>query len=469
MIGAGQTLDGTYQLGQPIGEGGMGVVYEATHARLAGRYAIKVLLRSLVDSPAAQARFDREAQVTSLLQHPNVVQVIDHNTAADGTPYLVMEYLSGESLAERLARTGPLPVAQVAEIVDQIAAGLTAAHAYGIVHRDLKPDNIFLVPVEGHDNELVKILDFGISKVSWGTQRMDRELCGTPQYMAPEQVEGRTAEVGAAADQFALAVIAYELLTAHNPFIADTVTDVFTRILRDAVVPTGIHWQLDAVLARGLSKSTAVRFPTVADFAAAFRAAAVVATGASTATTTAETLSAAEATSSAAFEGPRRPGWRRAQRPRWALAVGALVSATVVSATVGAALLLGGGPSPRVTRARSAPTLAPTAPALAAAPERARPVPVAAPDPVPAAAPSSRIRSRSASGRGLGSRSARASWKAAAPRRAPAAGPGRRRRSRRDDGAVALVRLTAIRRRRRRRPGEAPDTRAPRSRSRSRT
>src|SRR5688572_434329 len=191
----------------------MGAVYEATHARLAGRYAIKVLLHSLADNADAQALFDREARITSLLQHPNVVQVIDHNTTADGTAYLVMEYLCGESLAERLARVGALAAPAVVDIVDQLAAGLAAAHAHGIVHRDLKPDNIVLVPVEGRDSELVKILDFGISKASWGVEAADRMIFGTPDYMAPEQIEGRTADVDSASDQFALAVIAYEMLT----------------------------------------------------------------------------------------------------------------------------------------------------------------------------------------------------------------------------------------------------------------
>src|SRR3569623_1184671 len=149
LLAEGQTLDGTYRLLRLIGEGGMGEVYEAPHARLAGRYDINVLLRYLTQNPVAVARVDREARVTSLLQHPYVVQVIDHNTSSDGTEYLVMEYLDGESLAQRVARTGRLPVPEVVSIIDQLAAGLAAAHAHGIVHRDLTPDNIFLVHVEG--------------------------------------------------------------------------------------------------------------------------------------------------------------------------------------------------------------------------------------------------------------------------------------------------------------------------------
>ena len=265
MISEGQTLDGTYHLQRLVSEGGMGAVYEATHARLAGRYAIKVLLGSIADNTDAQALFDREARITSLLQHPNVVQVIDHNTTVDGTAYLVMEYLAGESLAARLARVGALAAPAVVDIVDQVAAGLAAAHAHGIVHRDLKPDNICLVPIEGRDSELVKILDFGISKANWGLEPMDKGIFGTPEYMAPEQIEGRAADVDAASDQFALAVIAYELMTGSNPGMASRIAP-----------PTGLSGPLDAVLARALARSNEARFASVMEFAAAFRAAALV-------------------------------------------------------------------------------------------------------------------------------------------------------------------------------------------------
>ena len=169
-----------------------------------------------VDSRTTRTRsalFDREARITSLLQHPNVVQVIDHNTTDDGTAYLVMEYLSGESLARRLARVGALPVdTEVVDIVDQIAAGLAAAHAHGIVHRDLKPDNVFLVPIEGRDSDLVKILDFGISKASWGvsspwttgssarpnTWRPSRSKAASPTWMRDRSVRAGGHRVRAA-------------------------------------------------------------------------------------------------------------------------------------------------------------------------------------------------------------------------------------------------------------------------------
>ncbi|HEY7376158.1 MAG TPA: serine/threonine-protein kinase [Polyangia bacterium] len=274
MVSEGHTLDGTYHLERLLGEGGMGAVYEATHARLAGRYAIKVLLRELSDVPGIRARFEQEARITSLLQHPNVVQVIDHNTTADGTSYLVMEYLSGESLAARLAREGRLAVAQVVDIVDQIAAGLAAAHAHGVVHRDLKPDNVFLVPVEGRGGELVKILDFGISKANWRRDTTDGQICGTPQYMAPEQAEGRAADVDATTDQYALAVITHELLTGSNPYAAESIEAVFARIQGGVVPATGMPGAVDPVLARALAKDRALRFPSVTAFAEALRAAA---------------------------------------------------------------------------------------------------------------------------------------------------------------------------------------------------
>src|SRR6187551_493045 len=230
----GELFDDTYRLIRLVGEGAMGAVYEATHARLAGRYAIKVLLLKPMLGSEALAQFTREARITSLLQHPNIVQVIDHNTTADGTEYLVMEYLAGESLAQRLAREAPLALDAVVGIVDQIAAGLAAAHAAGVVHRDLKPDNIFLVPVEGREVESVKILDFGISKVkgaSWGRQAPEGTVMGTPLYMSPEQIEGRVADADAATDQFALAVIAYEMLTGRTPFRADTAGEVFALVV----------------------------------------------------------------------------------------------------------------------------------------------------------------------------------------------------------------------------------------------
>jgi serine/threonine protein kinase len=277
LLREGELFDNTYRLRRLIGEGAIGAVYEATHARLAGRYAIKLLLLKPTVASEEIALFAREARITSLLQHPNIVQVIDHNTTADGTEYLVMEYLAGESLAQRLVRKGSLPLDIVVGIVDQIAAGLAAAHASHVVHRDLKPDNVFLVPVEGRRLESVKILDFGISKVkgtSWGRQAPEGTVMGTPLYMAPEQIEGRVGDADAATDQFALAVIAYEMLTGRTPFKADTAGEVFALVLHTDPPPMGLGRDVELVVRRGLAKANRQRFPAITDFSDALRAAA---------------------------------------------------------------------------------------------------------------------------------------------------------------------------------------------------
>jgi hypothetical protein len=277
LLREGELFDNTYRLMRLLGEGSMGAVYEATHARLAGRYAIKLLLVKPTVGSEPIALFDREARITSLVQHPNIVQVIDHNTTADGTEYLVMEYLAGESLAQRLMRTGPLALDVVVGIVEQIAAGLSAAHARRVVHRDLKPDNVFLVPVEGREADAVKILDFGISKVKgkrWGRQAPEGTVMGTPLYMAPEQIEGRVGDADAATDQFALAVMVYEMLTGRTPFRADTAGEVFALVRHGDPPPMELGRDLELLVRRGMAKSNRERFPSVTDFSDALRAAA---------------------------------------------------------------------------------------------------------------------------------------------------------------------------------------------------
>ena len=299
----------------------MGVVYEATHARLAGRYAIKVLTQRLAESDEGLAQLNREARITSLLQHPNIVQVIDHNTTPDGTEYLVMEYLAGESLSGRLAREGRLPLETVADVIDQMAAGLSAAHARGVVHRDLKPDNVFLVPVEGRQTELVKILDFGISKRT-GSLKVSGMVCGTPQYMAPEQVEGRVLDIDASTDQFALAVIAHEMLTGRNPFDGDSVAAIFARVSSEVPPSVGLGDGVDAALGRALAKAGAQRFGSVTEFSEVLREAARAWRRANPAQETAPPadLRAGDL---------NRNAHRRRARRRWTVTVGA--AATVIA------------------------------------------------------------------------------------------------------------------------------------------
>ena len=164
-LSVGQVI-GTYGIVRKVGSGGMGEIYEVSHSRLAGRYAMKVLRSEAAAASEALTRFQREAKVTSALQHPNIVQVIDFSTTEDGQPYLVMEFLDGPELAQVMKSSKPLPLPRIVSYVKQIASGLLAAHEHDVVHRDLKPQNIFVLKVTGSDQDLVKIVDFGISKIS---------------------------------------------------------------------------------------------------------------------------------------------------------------------------------------------------------------------------------------------------------------------------------------------------------------
>jgi serine/threonine protein kinase len=274
----GALLGGTYRIVRRIGSGGMGEVYEATHDRLAHRYAVKFLHPGVRDHPEALPRFMREAQITSRLRHPGIVSVVDFNTLPDGVAYLVMEYLEGESLGKLLARTGPLPIARVVDITEQISSALTAAHLQGVVHRDMHPQNVFVVPGTEGQSARIKILDFGISKIASISQRITgmAAVMGTPQYMSPEQAEGKIDELDAASDQFSLAAIVYELLGGRPAFAGETLASIAYQIVH-AAPPSlrGIRPELSAemenVVLRGLAKNKKDRFPSVSEFATHLR------------------------------------------------------------------------------------------------------------------------------------------------------------------------------------------------------
>ncbi len=274
---AGTVLHGTYQILHPLAEGGCGAVYAAAHTRLPGQFAVKVLHRGLVRNLEAMTRFRQEAEITSTLRHPHIVQVLDFNVTPDGVPYLVMELLEGHPLATRLAAGGPLPAALTARIVGQIAQGLQAAHARGIVHRDLKPDNVMLLAADGVQ-DFVKVLDFGISQASWRPRLTDNvHVAGTPQYMAPEQACGLRDEIGPWTDQFSLAAIAYTMLTGHEPFSAEDAIAVLYQVVHTDPPPPSQYASLpaavDATIMRGLAKKPGDRFPDVVAFADALAAA----------------------------------------------------------------------------------------------------------------------------------------------------------------------------------------------------
>ncbi len=273
-IDVGSVIAGTYTIEALIGQGGMGAVFLASHNRLPGKKVAIKMLHADVSNDEVLARFKREADIASRLDHPNIVKVDDYDFLPDGTPYIRLEYLQGESLAQRL-KGGALPVEQVMYIARQVGSALAAAHRAGIVHRDLKPQNIFLVPteVDGQSIEIAKVLDFGISKIrgSSTVQTQDSALLGTPQYMAPEQATGQQASVDERTDEFALAAIVYEMLTGQPAFQGASIPEVVFKVVYEQPVPLAqlvpaLAPEVVACVTRAMSKPSAERFPTVTEF-----------------------------------------------------------------------------------------------------------------------------------------------------------------------------------------------------------
>ncbi len=272
-LDVGALISDTYEVVRLIGKGGMGEVWAARHRRLPGKLvAVKVLhTGGKALTTEALARFRREAEIASRIGHPNIVQVLDFNTLPSGAPYLVLELLQGESLANKL-RFGPLGVDEAISIARQTGSALHAAHALGIVHRDLKPDNVFLVSTPM--GTMVKVLDFGISKVKDSTtvQTQEAVLLGTPQYMSPEQAIGNNKEVGPASDIFALGAITYEMLCGQPPFQSESVAQVVFQIAyqphpplaqRKADLPPRVVQAVE----KALLKDRAHRYSDIAEFA----------------------------------------------------------------------------------------------------------------------------------------------------------------------------------------------------------
>jgi serine/threonine protein kinase len=278
---AGTVLEGAYRLVSLKGQGGMGAVYEAVQLRLNKRVAVKLMARELASNPEALARFHREAEITSQLGHPHLVNVIDFGTAESGEPYLVMEYLDGTDLEHRILQAGCLPVEAAVHITRQVASALAATHSKDVVHRDLKPANIFLMQVPG-EPDFVKVLDFGISKVKAARAKLTRAtaVIGTPNYMSPEQAAGRVDETDHRADQWALACIVWEMLTGRTPFVGDDVSPLFYQITNldppslTKIAPD-LPPEVEPVLRRALSKRPVDRFAGVRDFSRAFEEAAL--------------------------------------------------------------------------------------------------------------------------------------------------------------------------------------------------
>jgi serine/threonine-protein kinase len=276
--GPGTCIAGRFTLEAPIGAGSMGSVWLAQDGRLGARVAVKLLRDHLLEDAWATSRFFDEARIAARLATPHVARVFDFGTTDDGRPFVVMEYLDGETLAARLRRTGPLRPSGVLRILEPVARTLALAHAQGIVHRDLKPDNVFLALDPASVAPVPKLLDFGVAKVeedgpareSMGKLRVadaEDRILGTPPYMAPEQCADAPG-ASHASDQWALGIVAYQCLTGMLPF-PGAKRGQMHAVLRSAkfVPPSLVNAALppavDAWMARTLAIEPAARFPSM--------------------------------------------------------------------------------------------------------------------------------------------------------------------------------------------------------------
>ena len=272
MIG---TLFGSYRVVGIIGGGGMGTIYRAEHTLIGRPAAVKVLNPTYARERTVVNRFFNEARAATAIQHPGIVEVFDFGYQPDGTAFIVMEFLAGESLASRITSRGTLLETEAFAIARGIASALGAAHARGIVHRDIKPDNIFLVPdSEVASGERVKLLDFGIAKLSdvasesWSQTRTGAVL-GTPSYMAPEQCAG-AGKVDHRADLYSLGCVLFEMMTGRPPFVgagAGEVLGAHQYVAAPGLRQFAPHASLAAeeLVARLLAKAPDQRPHTAAD------------------------------------------------------------------------------------------------------------------------------------------------------------------------------------------------------------
>ena len=275
VVDVGTVIDETYIIEAMIGRGGMGAVYLASHKRLQGKKVAIKTLHAELGGQEILARFKREADIASQLDHPNIVKVENYNVLPDGTPYIVYEYLQGESLAARIAEVGALSIDFTFSVLRQIGSALGAAHRAGVVHRDLKPQNIFLSPseVDGRATELAKVLDFGISKIIGGTQSVktqEQTLLGTPQYMAPEQATGQHSTVDERTDIFALGAILYEMVSGRPAFSGVTIPEVVFKVVYEEPPPLSevapnVADVIAMVIKKAMAKAPSDRYATVAE------------------------------------------------------------------------------------------------------------------------------------------------------------------------------------------------------------
>ena len=276
---SGEVLDERYRLVRKLAEGGMGAVYLAEHEAIGGKLAVKLLRPELAEIVLFLKRFKREAMANAAIRHRNIVKVFDAGVALWGEPYMVMEYLEGESLRDLLSREGPLPLKAAVDLTRQALEGLAAAHAAGIVHRDLKPENLILV-YEGGDDPTVKIIDFGISKFAPDQAQeltWSGVVLGTARYMSPEQAEGRD-DIDPRTDLYSMGVVLYHALTGafpHDPAAMRRAT--LAEALRQPPTPPAEHCAgfpeaVSRVVLKALAPDREERYQGALEMAAALAA-----------------------------------------------------------------------------------------------------------------------------------------------------------------------------------------------------
>lgn len=380
---------GRYQIVAKLGHGGMGIVYRAFDPTFNREVAIKVLPQQFASDPTLRARFEREARVVAALEHPAIVPVYDFGEVA-GQPYLVMRYMAGGSLADRLVR-GPLPAAEALRILAHLAPALDLAHSRGVVHRDLKPANI-LFDSQGSPY----IADFGIAKIAEATVSLTSSgAIGTPAYMSPEQAQGQ--ELDGRSDIYALGVILFEMLTGRQPYQGTTPVSIAMKHVLEPVphlreVAPHLSPALDAVVQQAMAKQRNARFASATALVNALRAASaaekVAATRERAVPSAASSPSATHVRVERSRTTPSGAAW-----PLWGL-VGVLV-VVVLLLLVGVSLLGRQAPPRSSTLAAESTTAVPTA-SLASSPPILPPVaptsitsvaPTATPLPAPTAAP----------------------------------------------------------------------------------
>ena len=278
-VAAGQAF-GNFQVVRLLGEGGFGEVYEAENPFLQRRAAIKIMHTGMDQDPELVRRFLNEARAASAIRHPNIIDVFDAGVTPDGEPYILMEFLEGDSLQKVILQQGPLPLPTVQEIARQAGSALSAAHSAGIVHRDLKPENLFLIPDSGMPMGFrVKVLDFGIAKIKHGDERGSTLktqaglLMGSPSYMSPEQCKD-SSDVDLRSDIYSFGIIVYELLAGVPPFVSQAATEML--VMQITAEPPPLHQHLadlpeyaELTVMRALAKDREKRYGSIDYFVGA--------------------------------------------------------------------------------------------------------------------------------------------------------------------------------------------------------